>query len=165
MSREARNKRGRRKTPLPGADSPCQGEMARRAKEGRDAGAKRLSGRSRQRQKNERPSANSHALPCFIVGADAHIGPAGCTFLQKSPANSQLPNGPTESSAPTSPLRAPCRGGRLCPPAEYTDFTKICGEFVTSQWADVGIGPYMVPANSYCAANLQDTPTNERISL
>ena len=23
-------------------------------------------------------------------------------------------------------------------------FTEICGEFVTSQWADVGIGPYRV---------------------
>ena len=27
-------------------------------------------------------------------------------------------------------------------PAECTVFSKICGEFVTSQWADVGIGPY-----------------------
>ena len=27
-------------------------------------------------------------------------------------------------------------------PAEYTDFTVIYGEFATSQWADVGIGPY-----------------------
>ena len=36
----------------------------------------------------------------------------------------------------------PCRGGRLCPPAEYTDFTRILGKSVTSQRADVGIGPY-----------------------
>ena len=27
-------------------------------------------------------------------------------------------------------------------PAEYTVITKICGKFVTSQRADVGIGPY-----------------------
>ena len=27
-------------------------------------------------------------------------------------------------------------------PAKYADFTVICGEFVTSQEADVGIGPY-----------------------
>ena len=28
-------------------------------------------------------------------------------------------------------------------PADCTVFTEICGEFVTSQWADVGIGPYI----------------------
>ena len=38
-------------------------------------------------------------------------------------------------------------------PADYTVFTGIFGEFVTSQWADVGIGPYRVSANSYCFAN------------
>ena len=27
-------------------------------------------------------------------------------------------------------------------PANQTDFTKIFGEFVTSQWGDVGIAPY-----------------------
>ena len=26
--------------------------------------------------------------------------------------------------------------------AEYTDCTKIFGEFAAAQWADVGIGPY-----------------------
>ena len=40
----------------------------------------------------------------------------------------------------------PSRGGRLCPPAECSDFTIIFGEFVNSQRADVGIGPY---ANLY----------------
>ena len=34
-------------------------------------------------------------------------------------------------------------------------FTEICGEFVTSQWADVGIGPYRASANSYCFANFE----------
>ena len=34
------------------------------------------------------------------------------------------------------------RGGRLCPPAEYTDFTVIFGKFAASQRADVCIGPY-----------------------
>ena len=32
-------------------------------------------------------------------------------------------------------------------------FTKIFGEFATSSWADVGIGPYRTPANSYCLTN------------
>ena len=27
-------------------------------------------------------------------------------------------------------------------PAGYTDFTKNCGESVTSQWADRVVGPY-----------------------
>ena len=40
-------------------------------------------------------------------------------------------------------------------PAGCTVFTEILGEFVTSQWADVGIGPYMTPANSYCLANFK----------
>ena len=37
-------------------------------------------------------------------------------------------------------------------PAERTVFSVIFGEFVTSQWADVGIGPYRDSANSYCFA-------------
>ena len=32
--------------------------------------------------------------------------------------------------------------GHRIGPAECTVFTVIFGEFVTSQWADVGIGPY-----------------------
>ena len=45
-------------------------------------------------------------------------------FLRKSTANSQLPNGPTESSAPTSALSIlfRCRGGRLCPPGRMHRF-------------------------------------------
>ena len=34
--------------------------------------------------------------------------------------------------------------GRRIDPADCTVFTGICGEFVTSQRADVGIGPYRV---------------------
>ena len=34
-------------------------------------------------------------------------------------------------------------------------FTEIFGEFVTSQRADVGIGPYRTPANPYCLANFE----------
>ena len=37
-------KKLQKKAPLPGADSPYQGEMSRRDKRGRDAGAKRLRG-------------------------------------------------------------------------------------------------------------------------
>ena len=40
-------------------------------------------------------------------------------------------------------------------PAERTVFSVIFGEFVTSQWADVGIGPYRASANSYCFANFE----------
>ena len=37
-------------------------------------------------------------------------------------------------------------------PAEYTIFTVIFCEFATSQRADVGIGPYKIPANPYFPA-------------
>ena len=40
-------------------------------------------------------------------------------------------------------------------PAVCTVFTKISGEFAAAQGADVGIGPYMTPANSCCPANLE----------
>ena len=63
-------------------------------------------------------------------------------FLQKSSANSLLPSGPTRVVGPYNDPRHPCRGGRLCPPAGYTGFTEICGEFAASRRADVGIGPY-----------------------
>ena len=44
FSAGSRGKSCRKKAPLPGADSPYQGEMSRRDKRGRDAGAKRLRG-------------------------------------------------------------------------------------------------------------------------
>ena len=96
------------------------------------------------------------ALRMWVCRLPVHIDPAVCTcFLQNCSANLQLPNGPTESSAPTTSLSSPCRGGRLCPPAEYVDFTEIFGEFVTSQRADVGIGPYRTPANPYFPASFE----------
>ena len=49
----------------------------------------------------------------------------------------------------------PCRGGRLCPPAEYIGFTEIFGEIATSRRADVGIGPYRTPANPYFPASFE----------
>ena len=47
--------------------------------------------------------------------------------------------------------RLPVRIG----PAVCTVFTKISGESVAAQRADVGIGPYMTPANSCCPANFE----------
>ena len=40
-------------------------------------------------------------------------------------------------------------------PAGCTAFTEILGEFVTSQRADVGIGPYRTPANPYCLTTFE----------
>ena len=92
----------------------------------------------------------------WVCRLPVHIDPAVCTcFLQNCSANLQLPNGPTESSAPTTSLSSPCRGGRLCPPAEYVDFTEIFGEIATSRRADVGIGPYRTPANPYFPASFE----------
>ena len=95
------------------------------------------------------------ALRMWVCRLPVHIGPAVCTVFRKSPANPWLPKGPTESSAPTTTLALSCRGGRLCPPAGYIGFTEIFDEFAASQRADVGIGPYMTPANSCCPANFE----------
>ena len=40
-------------------------------------------------------------------------------------------------------------------PAECAVFMEIFSEFVTSQRADVGIGPYRAPANPHCLANFE----------
>ena len=40
-------------------------------------------------------------------------------------------------------------------PRDAPDFTGIYGESVAAQRADVGIGPYMTPANSCCPANFE----------
>lgn len=39
-------------------------------------------------------------------------------------------------------FRFPCRGGRLCPPAENADFTKNHWKFDTFQRAGRVVGPY-----------------------
>ena len=82
-----------------------------------------------------KPKANPYALPNTFVGADAHIGPAERTVFTVIPGEFATFFGPTESSAPTSRFHPParCRGGRLCPPAGYTDFTGIFGEFVCTK--------------------------------
>ena len=43
-------------------------------------------------------------------------------------------------------------------------FTKICGEFVTSHWADVGIVPYRISANLYCFTNFNRKADSPRPS-
>ena len=40
-------------------------------------------------------------------------------------------------------------------PAGWTVFSEIFGKFAAAQRADVGIGPYMTPANSCCSANFE----------
>ena len=39
--------------------------------------------------------------------------------------------------------------------AVQTVFTRIFGEFVIAQRADVGIGPYKTSVNSYCSASFE----------
>ena len=39
--------------------------------------------------------------------------------------------------------------------AVQTVFTRIFGEFVITQRADVGIGPYKTSVNSYCSASFE----------
>ena len=40
-------------------------------------------------------------------------------------------------------------------PGSLHRFPKISGESVAAQRADMGIGPYMTPANSCCPANFE----------
>ena len=40
-------------------------------------------------------------------------------------------------------------------PAGCTAFTEIFGEFATTHWADIVIGPYRVSANPYYPANFE----------
>ena len=47
------------------------------------------------------------------------------------------------------------RDGILAARQDAPFFTKLRGEFITSQRADVGIGPYRAPANPYCLANFE----------
>ena len=52
-------------------------------------------------------------------------------------------------------IRGCPRGRQSRPPAGYIGSTEIFGETAASQRADVGIGPYMTPANSCCPANFE----------
>ena len=65
-------------------------------------------------------------------------------LLRKSTANSQLPNGPTESSAPTPQFSSPpypVGADDSVRPQKYTNFTEIFGEFTQSK-APLGLkGP------------------------
>ena len=112
--------------------------MARRAKSGRNAGAKRLSGRAAGKGENKSLPVNSYCTLLFDCRGRCPHRPAQIAlFLRESAANSQHFSG-RQSRRPLKKIfRCPalCRGGRLCPPAEYTDFTVIFGKFVTSPWA------------------------------
>ena len=60
------------------------------------------------------------------------------------------------------PRSPPVGADASCPPAGCTDFTGIFGEFVTSQRADVGIGPYRVLrkfADAHRAEQICQAPT------
>ena len=62
-------------------------------------------------------------------------------ILRKSSANSQLPNGPTESSAPTERLQSlpvSRRGGRLCPPGRMHRFCRNLWRIHTHQRLSLG---------------------------
>ena len=53
------------------------------------------------------------------------------------------------------PLLSPVGADDSVRPQTAPVFTKISGESVAAQRADVGIGPYMTPANSCCPANFE----------
>ena len=106
---------------------------------------------SRRGRCRSQPFATKERYGCGSAACRYTSARQSALFLRKSSTNPQLPSGPTESSAPTTAPALPCRGGRLCPPAEYIDFTEISGKFATSQRADVGIGPYNWRAANFAA--------------
>ena len=96
------------------------------------------------------------ALRMWVCRLPVHIGPAVCTVFRKSPANPWLPKGPTESWRPLQRLLlSPVGADDSVRPQTAPVFTGIYGESVAAQRADMGIGPYMTPANSCCPANFE----------
>ena len=74
--------------------------------------------------------------PGRSVGVDAHIDPAGCTVFTEifgEFATFQWGDVGIAPYAQSGRFQKSCRGGRLCPPAEKSDFTENYGEYVTSQ--------------------------------
>ena len=98
------------------------------------------------------------ALRMWVCRLPVHIDPAGCTgfteilgkFVTSHWADRVVgPYG--EASMHTYPVGA----DDSVRPQTAPVFTGIYGESVAAQRADVGIGPYMTPANSCCPANFE----------
>ena len=98
------------------------------------------------------------ALRMWVCRLPVHIGPAGCTgfteilgkFVTSHWADRVV--GPySEASMHTYPVGA----DDSVRPQTAPVLTGIYGESVAAQRADVGIGPYMTPANSCCPANFE----------
>ena len=94
----------------------------------------------------------------WVCRLPVHIGPAGCTgfteilgeFVTSHWADRVVgPYG--EASMHTYPVGA----DDSVRPQTAPVLTGIYGESVAAQRADVGIGPYMTPANSCCPANFE----------
>ena len=87
-----------------------------------------------------------------VVGADAHIGPAGCTDFAKIFGEFATAQWADRVVGPYSRIfnqTYSVGADDSVRPAECTVFTGIYGEFVTSQRADVGIGPYKGPSGTF----------------
>ena len=102
---------------------------------------------------------SSGAVRTSFVGADAHIGPRRMQHFYGNPRRIRNFSLDRQSRRPL------CQGFTLprisvvaddsVRPQDAPLFTGICDESVTSQRADVGIGPYSVLANPYCPANFE----------
>ena len=79
------------------------------------------------------------ALRMWVCRLPVHISPARCTGFTEI-----LGEFVTSHWA-----------DRVVRPQDISVFTGIYGESVAAQRADVGIGPYMTPANSCCSANFE----------
>ena len=82
-------------------------------------------------------------FPSMFVGVDAHIDPAGRTRLfRKSLANLLVPLGRCRHRPLRIGFGISVWANAHVGPAEQSDNTVIPGEFVRTQWGDVGIDPY-----------------------
>ena len=96
------------------------------------------------------------ALRMWVCRLPVHIDPAERTIFYENLR--RLRNFPLGRQS-----RRPLQRHSLFPvvaddsvrPQNIPLFTEIFGEFVTSQRADVGIGPYRTPANPYCLTTFE----------
>ena len=92
----------------------------------------------------------------WVCRLPVHIDPAECTvFYGNLRRIRDFPMG-RQSRRPLQQVSAlPVGADDSVRPQNVPLFSEIFGEFAASQRADVGIGPYRTPANSYCFADFE----------
>ena len=94
-------------------------------------------------RQSRRPLQQALALP---VGVDDSVRPQKEAVIQRASANSD------------APVHSFVGVDAHIDPADRTVFTRICGEFVTSQWADRVVGPYRARRRFAAAHRAEQSP-------